>query len=156
VSKSDSRDDDLRAEFTRYIFCYYTHLLSPHEYEAWQSIMIKGKATMGAACHIPGIPSHKRRQGTERLIRRSEIAQERASADPRIGALLKRGESDFFFSVALRVLRDNRQEVVLNLCPKCLALCKTPRAKQCPKCYYRWHNVGDASSTETPSASRDS
>ena len=46
------------------------------------------------------------------------------SADPEVLALLAEGDEIFF-----------------NYCPKCQALAHTPKAKQCPKCFYSWHEL---------------
>ena len=38
-----------------------------------------------------------------------------------------------------RVLSEEREgRVFLNRCPRCNALARTPRARQCPKCIHRW------------------
>ena len=42
-------------------------------------------------------------------------------------------------SAAERVLRDNPEKKILHTCPKCGALCRTPRAQQCFECSFDWH-----------------
>ena len=41
-------------------------------------------------------------------------------------------------TVANRILRGNL-ECILNRCPKCGSLCRSPRAKQCRSCHFDWH-----------------
>jgi hypothetical protein len=46
--------------------------------------------------------------------------------------------------VAERVLRDHADDVVLNRCPRCDGLCRTPQARQCFRCNQSWHESGPA------------
>jgi len=63
------------------------------------------------------------------------------SKDENVLSLLEKGEAEFYKKAVERVLQENPSKEFLNLCPKCNALTKTPKAKQCPKCFYSWHNV---------------
>ena len=59
--------------------------------------------------------------------------------DYRVKELLKNGTEPFLQSVCERILREHQEEVIINRCPKCEALARTPIAKQCPKCFFDWH-----------------
>ncbi len=53
-------------------------------------------------------------------------------------ALLADGPERFHKRLVARVLGEHG-EACLNLCPKCKALCRTRRARQCPRCFFDWH-----------------
>ncbi|MEO6252095.1 MAG: hypothetical protein ABIO79_02270 [Ferruginibacter sp.] len=38
-----------------------------------------------------------------------------------------------------RIFTECRDELELNLCPKCNKIARTPWAKQCRLCFYNWH-----------------
>ncbi len=58
-------------------------------------------------------------------------------ADPLLLAALDRGTDAFRHAVRDRVLRDHPQ--IVNRCPKCNRVARTPRAKQCRWCLHDWH-----------------
>jgi hypothetical protein len=37
-----------------------------------------------------------------------------------------------------RLIRDRTSEVIINRCPKCNHLCRSPEARQCPSCIHQW------------------
>ncbi|MDU1891353.1 MAG: hypothetical protein E6767_11755 [Dysgonomonas sp.] len=53
--------------------------------------------------------------------------------------LIKDGEEAFVINTAERIMRENSNDIFLNLCPKCHKLARTPYAKQCRHCGYDWH-----------------
>lgn len=53
--------------------------------------------------------------------------------------LLEKGFAEFKRSLAERILREHTDEVVVNLCPQCGRLARTPQAKQCRHCRHNWH-----------------
>ncbi|MEO7715490.1 MAG: hypothetical protein ABIY70_04770 [Capsulimonas sp.] len=59
---------------------------------------------------------------------------------PAIEAQLKDGSNAFLASVAARIVREHGAGV-LNYCPKCGALARTPQSRQCPKCFHSWRNA---------------
>ncbi|MEO6811819.1 MAG: hypothetical protein ABI353_22145 [Isosphaeraceae bacterium] len=60
---------------------------------------------------------------------------------------LKLGSIAFHRQVCLRILRDHGREIVVNRCPKCQCVARTPKAKQCFWCGHDWHFT----SSERPS-----
>jgi hypothetical protein len=58
-------------------------------------------------------------------------------ADPEVEAALANGPDEFRRAVRDRVLRDHPE--VVNRCPKCRRVVRTPRAKQCRWCFHDWH-----------------
>jgi hypothetical protein len=61
------------------------------------------------------------------------------TSDPAALSLLADGVAVFWRRVRDRILRDHADKVVLNYCPKCGGLAKTPRAQQCQWCFHDWH-----------------
>ena len=53
--------------------------------------------------------------------------------------LVKLGEEGFKIKVAERILSEYSNQVVLNYCPKCNRLARTPTARQCRHCGHDWH-----------------
>lgn len=60
-----------------------------------------------------------------------------AQNDPEVVEALSKGVEHFKLVVRDRVLRDNPG--IVNRCPKCSKICRTPRAKQCRWCMHDWH-----------------
>jgi hypothetical protein len=71
-----------------------------------------------------------------------KIMLERAwfTEDPRNKELLKDGYDTFEIAVAERIMKDSPEKVVLNTCPKCSKLARTPFAKQCRYCGCSWRD----------------
>lgn len=53
--------------------------------------------------------------------------------------LLKGGYEKFKFNIANRIYNEYKDELELNLCPKCKKIARTPNAKQCKFCSNNWH-----------------
>ncbi|WP_309721348.1 hypothetical protein [Armatimonas sp.] len=71
----------------------------------------------------------------ERLRRQfQEQFQEQSEA---VWALLTDGPEAFYKQTLKHVIAEHG-ESWMNLCPSCHALCRTCRAKQCPRCFARW------------------
>ena len=41
-----------------------------------------------------------------------------------------------------RLLADHADDVLVNRCPKCTRIVRTPMAKQCQWCKHKWHSIG--------------
>lgn len=49
------------------------------------------------------------------------------------------GDIDSFLEkIALRILKDNKNSIFINRCPKCQKIVRTPKAKQCNWCFHKW------------------
>ena len=70
-----------------------------------------------------------------------EIIEGRNCVNDSAKKLLAEGEAKFYDNVVKRILKENKETVILNKCPKCDQLCRTPNAKQCknPECLHDWH-----------------
>ena len=111
-------------ELTHYIINYYPHLMTMEEKAAQKSMIGQAKV-----------------QHVETPRGKKVIGDFWVSKDPRVLELLADGPEAFMARVRDRIMREHRDEVFLNHCPRCGALAKTPRAKQCPKCFFSWHEV---------------
>jgi len=54
--------------------------------------------------------------------------------------MLAGGRHAFVVSVATRIYYEHREQLKLNVCPRCFKIAKTPLAKQCQFCFYSWHD----------------
>jgi hypothetical protein len=59
----------------------------------------------------------------------------------RILRLVSGGFEQFAEQTAKRILADHADEVILNYCPRCHELARTPKAQQCRFCGFDWHRV---------------
>jgi hypothetical protein len=110
-------------ELAIYIINYYTDLMTCEEKAAHQSVVGEHKI------------EHADSPEMKEVLRNRLV-----STDPRVRALLADGAEAFFAGVRDRVLREHPNEALLNHCPRCGALAKTPTAKQCRKCFFSWHD----------------
>jgi hypothetical protein len=62
------------------------------------------------------------------------------SSETEVLEILNTGAKEYKKKVCNRVMAEHSNTIKLNLCPKCVALARTSTAKQCPKCFYSWHN----------------
>lgn len=110
--------DDLK----KYIFDYYPGLMTPKEAATYKAMHAEMKAQ---SCENPKQAEMLRRHW--------------GSSDPEVVALASKGMDKFIDDVVERMLREQSGQIYFNRCPKCQALARTPTAKQCPKCFYSWH-----------------
>lgn len=110
-------------KLTKYIVTWYPDLMTVNEKAAHKTSFVEEKAENLE----PG--------NLQRMLR-----EKWGSSDPEVLALLENGREEFLQKVADRILREHADEVFLNYCPKCGELTKTPRAKQCPSCFFSWHD----------------
>jgi hypothetical protein len=59
-------------------------------------------------------------------------------ADEQTNQLVELGKEKLEIKIAERLLKDSADKLINN-CPKCGKLAKTPRAKQCRYCKHYWH-----------------
>ena len=104
-------------DLSLYVFTHYERLLTPAEREAHFGM---GLFAVGGSF------------GPERRSFAS------VSEEAEVRELAALGDLEFRRRVVERILRDHAAEVVLNRCPKCEGLCRTPRAKQCMRCGHSW------------------
>ncbi|WP_199538097.1 hypothetical protein [Emticicia sp. C21] len=115
----------MNKETIRYIFGYFSHLLTEIEKKALrhsQSLM-------------------KLNYEISESSRRANIYYEKGwlSKDPIVLDLLKDGDESFELNVVQRIMKETPEKVYFNNCPACGQLARTPYAHQC-RCGYQWHH----------------
>ena len=113
----------------KYVFHNYGHLMTPKEKLAFSHLGGTMKATMGrsdpaAQDEVKAGSTHLRRW---------------LSDDPEVLLLARDGYDAFVLRTGQRILRDDRNRIVLNYCPRCKGLARTPKARQCRFCGHDWH-----------------
>lgn len=109
-------------EKTRYVFVNYQHLMTPHESAAYKSFIGNAKS-----------------EGTENQNLKAFYQKRLISQEPEVISLYEMGFVNFAKTFVERLIKERGNEVFMNYCPKCSVLARTPKAKQCPKCFYSWH-----------------
>lgn len=59
-------------------------------------------------------------------------------ANEKVNALVALGKERLQLRIAERLLKEHENEIINN-CPKCGRLARTPKAKQCRYCGFDWH-----------------
>ena len=116
-------DED--TEMTRYMWDNYAQLMTDFERRVGHAIVGRTKA---AATNHP----HSARILEEWWGRKG---------DADIEAALAEGPEIFRRRVANRILTEHHDAVILNRCPSCGRIVRTPQAKQCFWCGLDWHKV---------------
>ena len=105
------------------VFRYYSHLLTRVEGEVTEIFTARRK------------DEYSKRGGIEQRLRLMRGNLD----DQHMNAILARGPENFYRDTAERVMRERGQEVVLNRCPKCNRIVRTPKARQCMWCLHDWY-----------------
>ncbi len=58
--------------------------------------------------------------------------------EPEILILIENGTKVFYERTATRILIEHREDIFINNCKKCGKLARSPQAKQCRHCGYKW------------------
>ena len=117
---------------TWYVINYYGGFMTKAEWLAHRTFMTEFKAQNGPP---------EFREMIERHF--TDACQEPPwTSDPEALSLMNDGVEVFLRRVRDRILREHQNSVVLNCCPKCGGLAKTPTAQQCQWCFYAWHQPG--------------
>jgi hypothetical protein len=110
-------------DVTKYVFHNYANLLTENEASAWKICLWQAKNETSGN-ELPNF-----------------LADKFGSRRPEVLVLLSKGTESFFLGVRDRVLREYKDKIILNYCPRCGALTRTPKAKICPKCSFNWHST---------------
>lgn len=117
---SDSTIDD---DLTRYVLDYYQHLCTETEQLALRVLNLRLKA-----------------EHAENPLIQRKLAEVRGFAhDIAVQELIACGRIPARRAIRERLLRDHEDEIFLNYCPQCTALCRTPKAQMCVQCGHSWH-----------------
>jgi hypothetical protein len=110
-------------ELTRYVWDYFSHRMTDFERRVGLAIIGRQKAANagGDVAHLLAV-----RWGH--------------ADDPEINAALVDGPEEFRRRVCSRVLSEAGDEIIVNRCPRCNRVVRTPRARQCFWCGFDWHS----------------
>ena len=119
-------------EKARYVLRYYGQLMTPPERLAHRHLMGTDKVTRG-----------RTDAAAQREVANSShpVARDLLSNDPQVLQLASEGIDVFMVRTAQRILDKHSDEMVFNYCPRCGALAKTPKARQCRVCHHDWHTA---------------
>ena len=113
-----------------YVFRYFSHLMTEKEKLASRHLVATKKATEGRS----DVAAQAEAKGGPIFYLRDLM-----SDDPEVLRLASNGYETFVLHTGLRILQDHRNEIVLNCCPQCSAVARTPTARQCRLCGHDWH-----------------
>lgn len=114
--------EEERRAASRYVLNHYSWLMTLEEKMAHKHIV--GGRKIEAAESAP------MRQMLRKVFQTDDVG---------VRDILAEGEDAFFDRIVLRVIREHGDKIVWNLCPKCGALTRTPRACLCPVCSHTWY-----------------
>lgn len=119
----DTTDDAL----TRYVLDNYRDLCAGPDADILLGLDLNLKALLS-----PNHPPSKKLTSLRTLV-----------AKPHVQAAISAGRTASRRAVRERLLAEHRDDIVLNHCPECAALCRTPVARMCVACGHAWHNQND-------------
>lgn len=130
------RSYDDESELTRYIWNNYEHLMTDLERRVGRAILGRQKAAA-----VEG-------EAMKRMLsKRWGLA-----GDPEVDSALSAGPEPFRRPVARRILLEC-DDAIVNRCPQCRRVVRTPRARQCLWCGHDWHSADPSPEPMTTSAS---
>jgi hypothetical protein len=121
----------LEDQSARYVVRYYDHVMTTQQRRASTHLAATTKATHGRSDEA--VQKELLKDSSHRL--RSLF-----SNDPDVLQLAKGGIDAFVMRTAQTILDEHADEIIFNCCPKCGAVAKTPKARQCRFCRYDWHS----------------
>ena len=113
---------DEESELTRYIWAHCAHLMTDLERRA-------GRAAIGR---------EKAAASDNEAMSRMLSQRWGLVGDPDIDSALSAGPEAFRRSVCRRILTERGDEII-NRCPRCQHVVRTPAARQCFWCGHDWH-----------------
>lgn len=124
------------SELTRYIWNNYEHLMTAFERRVGRAILARQKAAA-----VEGEAMKRMLSKRWGLI-----------GDPEVDSALAAGPEPFRRSVGKRILLECG-DVIVNRCPQCGRVVRTPRARQCLWCGHDWHSAEPSTKLITTSVS---
>jgi len=117
------------AQKAGYVLRYYSQLMTTSERLAHRHLIGTAKATHGRTDAV----------AQREAENSSHPAHELLSNDPKALQLASDGLEAFKVRTAQRILDEHSSGIAFNCCPRCGALARTPKARQCPVCHHDWH-----------------
>jgi hypothetical protein len=113
---------DEETELTHYIWNHFAHLMTDFEQRVGRAATAREKAAAS--------------QGE--AMKRMLSTRWGLLGDPDIDSALSAGPEAFRRSVCCRILSERGDEII-NRCPRCHRVVRTPKARQCFWCGHDWH-----------------
>jgi hypothetical protein len=114
---------DEEKEIRKYVFFYFGgRFMSLSEITAYNNFLFLEKAE-----------NEKSSRSINENIRKKIIY------NSEIEKLMENGFESFQTKIVNRILENHLSEIIINRCPKCQKLTRTPQAKQCSHCFFDWH-----------------
>jgi len=114
-----------------YVINYYSHFMTEQEKMASRHFFGIMKATKGrsdAAAQAEAAASQHH-------------LRELFSSDSEVLEMARDGYEAFAERTAKRILAEHANEIYLDPCPRCSAIAKPPKARQCRFCFHDWHEL---------------
>jgi hypothetical protein len=112
-----------------YVIGYYGRFLYEQEQLAYRHLIGTAKVTRGRSEGAAQAEARNAKPHLRKLL----------SDDPEILLLARDGLEAFVERTATRILAKQASAILLNYCPRCKRLAKTPKARQCRFCFHDWH-----------------
>jgi hypothetical protein len=119
----------METEKARYVFRHYGYLMTMQERIAHKHLEATAKAMHGRTDVAAQTQLRNSPHDLRKLI----------SDNPEILLLTTEGLERFVAQTVRRIMDEHQSEIVFNHCPRCNALARTPRARQCRFCGLDWH-----------------
>lgn len=113
---------------TTYIMIYYRHLMTANERRAELHVMAQERIRECGG-------------DTSMLQQVPEMFRGGLTDNAEALRLARGGREQLYEAIATRIVSECRDEIVINLCPACKKLARTPKARQCRFCGFDWHPV---------------
>jgi hypothetical protein len=117
----------MEADVAEYLIKYYSFLLTDTERLALKHLQ-----------HNEKLLANEDTESRERM-REMYLRMGWLTSDARVLTLLQDGQEMFIQRAAQRIYAENGGEQLLNTCPACNRLARTPQARQCRYCNFDWH-----------------
>jgi hypothetical protein len=109
-------------DLTAYVIKHYSRFMTRKEHMAYKALILDQK------------------EGKPAMTLLERMRRDWGAEDAMVRAMLDQGSDKFMDAVRDRILRDHAEDIVVNRCPKCDALTRTPKARQCLSCGHDWHS----------------
>ena len=90
------------------------------------------------ALHRIGLTEHGEEVTRKTALAEFKMEKVYGFKDDKTNNLVNLGKEKMEIAIAERLLKDSKKEIINN-CPKCQKLARTPKAKQCRHCGHNWH-----------------
>jgi len=119
---------EISREVAHYIVRFHDRLMTDAERRAQRHLIATIKATRGYSDRT-----------AQKEAQNSKIYSELFSDDAEVLRLAGEGYEAFQAQTAKRIFQECGGKALLNCCPRCDALARTPKARQCRFCGCDWH-----------------